>query len=95
MDYGSLAMSDVHPCDLWRHQFDDRGQTVAISYDAQQKWYYLDAHTVDEVTMIKIWDNDANVQGKCESLRPNESLPTWLGLDGCSLPTSEADRRLM
>ncbi|CAD6569109.1 MAG: hypothetical protein ASARMPREDX12_002203 [Alectoria sarmentosa] len=49
---------------LHRHQFEERGQTVAFSYADDQKWYYLDGHGVDEVTMIKIWDNDENVVGK-------------------------------
>ena len=71
-------MSDVHPCHLWKHRFEERGQTVAFTYAAGQKWYYLDGHGVDEVTMIKIWDNDKNVIGKCKP--PPKCYSSKLGL---------------
>ncbi|MCJ1380193.1 hypothetical protein MMC17_003296 [Xylographa soralifera] len=57
MDFRSLDSSNMHPCDLWRHQFEERGQTVTFTYASTQKWYYLDHHRMDEVTMIKIWDS--------------------------------------
>lgn len=57
MDFQTLSQSDVHNCDLWRHQFEERGQTVTYTQNEAQKWYYLDKHEVDEVTMIKIWDS--------------------------------------
>jgi hypothetical protein len=57
MDFQTLTPSDIHPCDLWRHQFEERGQTVTYTHNEKQKWYYLDKHAVDEFTMIKIWDS--------------------------------------
>lgn len=69
MDYRSLSPANVHPCTLWRHQYEERGQTVTFSYADGQKWYYLDGHLREEVTMIKIWDNEESVVGKCEFWR--------------------------
>ncbi|KAG9230911.1 hypothetical protein BJ875DRAFT_407957 [Amylocarpus encephaloides] len=57
MDYRSLSSSDVHPCDLWRHQFEEKGQTVTFTHNENQKWYYLDRHRTNEVSLIKIWDS--------------------------------------
>ncbi|KAG6988947.1 hypothetical protein G7Y79_00067g095620 [Physcia stellaris] len=67
LDYQSLQAANVHPCNLWRHKFEDRGQTMAFSHADGQQWYYLDSHRTDEVTMIKIWDNDDHVAAKCEN----------------------------
>lgn len=36
-----------------------------VSHDNAQKWYYLNKHNTDEVTIIKIWDNK-NVTAKCK-----------------------------
>ena len=44
----------------------DRGQTLAFSHADDQQWYYLDGHRTDEVTMIKIWDNDDGLAAKCK-----------------------------
>lgn len=57
MDFQTLSPTDVYNCDLWRHRFEERGQTVTYTQNEAQKWYYLDKHEVDEVTMIKIWDS--------------------------------------
>lgn len=64
MDYRSLSPSNIHPCDIWRGQYEYRGQTVAFSHTDGHKWYYLDRHRTDEVTMIKIWDSKEDVVGK-------------------------------
>jgi hypothetical protein len=66
MDYRSLSPSDMHPCDLLRGQYEERGQTVTFCHNATQRWYYLDAHRTDEVTLIKIWDSKEDVEGKRE-----------------------------
>jgi hypothetical protein len=66
MDYRSVKPENQHPTDLWRHQFELRGQTVSFSHDEGQKWYYLDGHQSDEVTFIKIWDSKKDVVAKCK-----------------------------
>ena len=72
MDYRSLSPNNVHPCNLWRHQYEQRGQTMAFSYAEGQKWYYLKAQRVDEVTMIKIWDSKEDVVGKRKFVIPKQ-----------------------
>ncbi|RWA08683.1 hypothetical protein EKO27_g6418 [Xylaria grammica] len=57
MDYATLDAENVHPCDLWRGQYEERGQTVTIEHNANQKWWYLEGHRPDEVTLLKIWDS--------------------------------------
>jgi hypothetical protein len=57
MDFQTLDQADMHPCDLWRNQFEERGQTVTFTHNPDQHWYYLDKHRVDEVSIIKIWDS--------------------------------------
>lgn len=64
MDGSTLAPSDVYPTDLWKKQHEPLGQTVNICQAEGQRWYYLKDHRVDEVTLIKIWDNDENVPAK-------------------------------
>jgi hypothetical protein len=57
MDFATLSQSHVHPCDLWRGAFEERGQTVTIENAPGQRWWYLGGHRTDEVTMLKIWDS--------------------------------------
>ncbi|KAH7048239.1 methyltransferase [Macrophomina phaseolina] len=64
MDGSTLSPSDVHPTDLWKKQYERLGQTVNICQAEGQQWYYLKDHQVDEVTLIKIWDNEENVPAK-------------------------------
>ena len=70
MDYRSLDPAGYHPVDLWRNQWEERGQTAAFCYAPDQRWYYLDSHTPDEVTLIKIWDSRQDVVGKRKSTIP-------------------------
>ncbi|KAI1322276.1 hypothetical protein F5Y16DRAFT_387102 [Xylariaceae sp. FL0255] len=67
MDYTTLNLGHVHPVDLLRGNNEHRGQTVAIAHHPDQKWWYLDHHRSDEVTMIKIWDSwgDRGVADMC------------------------------
>ena len=67
MDCSSLSPENAHACDLWRGEFEERGQTMTFEYGDEQKWYYLKEHRVDEVTLVKIWDS-ADVGGKCKLL---------------------------
>ncbi|KAL9084062.1 MAG: hypothetical protein Q9165_008263 [Trypethelium subeluteriae] len=60
MDFKSLSSASSHPCNLWRHQYEDRGQTMTFTYDDSQRWFYLDQHRTDEITLIKIWDSATN-----------------------------------
>jgi hypothetical protein len=57
MDGSTVRPRDVHPTDLWKNQFDPLGQTTNICYADSQRWYYLREHQVEEVTLIKIYDN--------------------------------------
>ena len=66
MDGSSVQQSDVHPTDLWKNQFEPLGQTTNICHSASQRWYYLREHQVDEVTFIKIFDNDKTVSATSE-----------------------------
>lgn len=67
MDFQTLEPTDSHPCDLWGHKFEERGQTVAFAHGPNQQWYYLDKHRVDEVSILKIWDswNNGIANSKC------------------------------
>ncbi|KAI0402333.1 S-adenosyl-L-methionine-dependent methyltransferase [Xylaria palmicola] len=60
MDYQSVRLSDMHPCDLLAGEDEERGQTVTFTYSAEQAWYYLDRQGNSEVTAVKIWDSDAS-----------------------------------
>ncbi|KAL5364133.1 hypothetical protein BJX96DRAFT_168046 [Aspergillus floccosus] len=68
MDYRSCDTGLIYPTDLLDKTDDFRGQTVTFSYDEKQKWYYLDGHRTEEVTLIKIWDNKEDVDAKCKFL---------------------------
>lgn len=64
MEGTSASYSHLHPTNLWKKKFEVLGQTMNISYNEDQRWYYLRNHGVDEVTFIKIWDNDQNAQAQ-------------------------------
>ncbi|KAH8585424.1 hypothetical protein B0O99DRAFT_530918 [Bisporella sp. PMI_857] len=64
MDFRTLSPANIHPCDLWRNQFEERGQTVTFEKSDEQKWWFLGGHEVDEVTVLKIWDSK-NEGGLC------------------------------
>lgn len=66
MDYRSCDPDLIYPTDLLDKADGYRGQTVTFGHSDKQKWYYLDGHRTDEVTLIKIWDNKNDVVGKCE-----------------------------
>jgi hypothetical protein len=66
MDAATLSPSNVYPTTLWRNRYELRGQTVSITYDPAQQWWYLDRQTTEEVTMIKIWDSKGEVAAKSE-----------------------------
>lgn len=68
MDGRSLKETDVHPTNIFKHQYDLQGQTVSIAYSPEQRWYYLNHQKTSEVTFIKIWDNDDYVSAKREYL---------------------------
>lgn len=57
MDCTTLQKANIHPTKLYRGRFELRGETVSISHNAGQHWYYLDRQQTDEITMIKIWDS--------------------------------------
>ncbi|MCJ1352286.1 MAG: hypothetical protein MMC33_002270 [Icmadophila ericetorum] len=65
MDFQSLAPPNFYPCNLWKHQFEERGQVMTFTHTETQKWYYLDKHRTNEVTMIKIWDSKGGVANMC------------------------------
>ena len=84
---------DVHPCDLWRNAWEDRGQTVTICHRDSQRWYYLNEQRMDEATLIKIWDNDESSRAKCEPFKESEhfvycKLTTITSVPPCSIQTS-------
>ncbi|KAF2014418.1 methyltransferase [Aaosphaeria arxii CBS 175.79] len=65
MDFRSMKPSEVHPTNIFRQAHDFIGQTVGINYSPEQKWYYLEKQTPEEVTLIKIWDNKDDVANMC------------------------------
>ncbi|KAI0390343.1 hypothetical protein F5Y17DRAFT_461881 [Xylariaceae sp. FL0594] len=67
MDFTTLDSRHVHPCDLFRGEYEDRGQTVTIEHSPAQKWWYLGGHRSDEVTLLKVWDSwgDRGVANVC------------------------------
>jgi hypothetical protein len=65
MDYQSVNANDFHPCDLLKGAFEERGQTVTFTHNDDQKWYYLKNQMSNEVTAIKVWDNEDG-GSKCE-----------------------------
>ncbi|KAI8632619.1 hypothetical protein F5Y19DRAFT_491279 [Xylariaceae sp. FL1651] len=64
MDARSLAEDNVHPTNIFKHQYQLQGQTISITYSPDQKWYYLDQQQTNEVTFIKIWDNQDDAIAK-------------------------------
>ena len=66
MDARTLKESDTHPTSIFKNQYELLGQTVSITNNPGQRWYYLDAQNTNEVTFIKIWDNKEDVEAKCE-----------------------------
>lgn len=57
LDWQTVKAGDMFPCDLLKGEFEERGQTATFVNSAGHKWYYLDKHLTNEITMIKIWDN--------------------------------------
>jgi hypothetical protein len=66
MDFQTVGPSDMHPCDLLKDTFEQRGQTATFTFAEKQEWYYLDRQTADEVTVIKIWDSSDVGVSKCK-----------------------------
>ncbi|KAI0904878.1 hypothetical protein F4823DRAFT_633497 [Ustulina deusta] len=71
MDFTTVDPAHVHPCDLWRGEYEERGQTVTVEYSPKQRWWYLHGHRCDEVTLLKIWDSwgDRGI-ADCQSSSP-------------------------
>ncbi|KAK8092445.1 S-adenosyl-L-methionine-dependent methyltransferase, partial [Apiospora kogelbergensis] len=64
MDGRSLHNDNVHPTNIFKHQYDLQGQTVSISHSPEQRWHYLKHQNTNEVTFIKIWDSKEDVEAK-------------------------------
>lgn len=64
MDSRSLTEPNVHPTNIFKYQYELQGQTVSITHSPDQRWYYLDQQQTNEVTFIKIWDNQDNAIAK-------------------------------
>ncbi|KAI1824922.1 S-adenosyl-L-methionine-dependent methyltransferase [Xylaria intraflava] len=74
MDYQTTKASDMYPCDLLRHEYEERGQTATFVYRDEHEWYYLDKQLSSEVTVIKIWDSEASGVSKfCAHAAFNDS----------------------
>jgi hypothetical protein len=65
MDYQTVKASDMYPCDLLRHEDEERGQTATFTYRDEHEWYYLNKQLNSEVTVIKIWDSKTDGVSKC------------------------------
>ncbi|KAI1934187.1 hypothetical protein LOZ65_000100 [Ophidiomyces ophidiicola] len=76
MDYRTCDPKLIYPTDLLEDKDTVRGQTVTFGYTDEQKWYYLDGHRTDEVTLIKIWDNSVDIDAKCRNTRQLNPLLT-------------------
>lgn len=76
MDSRSLTEPNVHPTNIFKYQYELQGQTVSITHSPDQRWYYLDQQQTNEVTFIKIWDNQDNAIAKREE---NMNLPSKKG----------------
>ncbi|KAI0107202.1 hypothetical protein GGR51DRAFT_571132 [Nemania sp. FL0031] len=64
MDSRSLKELNIHPTNIFKYQYELQGQTVSITHSPDQRWYYLDQQQTNEVTFIKIWDNQDNATAK-------------------------------
>ncbi|KAI0886474.1 S-adenosyl-L-methionine-dependent methyltransferase [Annulohypoxylon maeteangense] len=65
MDYRTIGPSAMHQCDLLAGKDEVRGHTATFTHSDKQKWYYLNRHRTDEVTLIKIWDNKTDGVSRC------------------------------
>ncbi|KAF2179239.1 methyltransferase [Zopfia rhizophila CBS 207.26] len=65
MDYQTVKPSEVHPTNIFKQKNDFIGQTVGINHSPDQKWYYLNQQSPEEVTLIKIWDNKEDAARLC------------------------------
>ncbi|GIC87498.1 uncharacterized protein Aud_003882 [Aspergillus udagawae] len=74
MDYRTCDPNLIYPTDLLDKADDYRGQTVTFGHADEQRWYYLDHQRPDEVTMIKIWDNQEGVEAK----HGHNDFPIWI-----------------
>lgn len=59
MDASTLSKSHTHPTNLYSESLKLQGQTVNITYDEGQRWYFLGGQEPKEVTLLKIWDSAA------------------------------------
>ncbi|KAI1120234.1 hypothetical protein F5Y10DRAFT_283456 [Nemania abortiva] len=64
MDSRSLTEPNIHPTNIFKYQYELQGQTVSITHSPDQRWYYLDQQQTNEVTFIKIWDNQDDAIAK-------------------------------
>jgi hypothetical protein len=70
MDGRSLKDENVHATNLFKGLYQLQGQTVSVSHDPEQRWYYLDHQSTEEVTFIKIWDSKEDVEAKSTCIQP-------------------------
>ncbi|KAF2795572.1 S-adenosyl-L-methionine-dependent methyltransferase, partial [Melanomma pulvis-pyrius CBS 109.77] len=59
MDFETVKPNEMYSCNLLKDTNEERGKTATYTFSEAQKWFYLDKHRTDEVTVIKIWDNKA------------------------------------
>lgn len=74
-DGSTIRCSDLVICD--NIQKTRLGETLLPLYNPDAKWYYLNSQHNDEVTVIKIFDSDADVAASCLSISDVDII-SWL-----------------
>ena len=62
-DGSTIQKDDLIICD--NIQKTRLGETLLPLYNPNAKWYYLNRHRSDELTIIKIFDSDSNINASC------------------------------
>ena len=62
-DGSTVDKADLIVCD--NIQKTRLGETLLPLYNPNARWYYLNKHRADELTIIKIFDSSAQVKATC------------------------------
>ena len=63
-DARTVRPDDLVACDIVRRRY--VGETYFGKYNPDQKWYYISDLEDDDVVLLKIYDSDPDVLGKCK-----------------------------
>ena len=77
-DFNTLPIDKLQPSDLI-YSPDQIGETLAVAYSPETRWYYLRHQTIQEATMLKCFESKSLATPEAQAKKPGIAALTVRG----------------